>query len=82
MKKRIKHYGILLAVIIIVNFFLPRMLPGSPLKTLVGENPGDLTAAQKMGIMEAYHLNDPVLKQFGYYLKDLVTLNWGDSYSK
>lgn len=71
-----------MAVIVIVNFFLPRMLPGSPLKTLVGENPGDLTAAQKMGIMEAYHLNDPVLKQFGYYLKDLVTLNWGDSYSK
>lgn len=81
-KKRMTHYLILVVAIIIINFFLPRLLPGSPLKSLVGENPGDLTAAQKMGILEAYHLNDPLWKQFLYYLRDLFTLNWGNSYSK
>lgn len=80
--KRMSHYLILVVAIIIINFFLPRLLPGSPLKTLVGENPGDLTAAQKMGILDAYHLNDPLWKQFLYYLRDLFTLNWGNSYSK
>ena len=81
-KKRVTHYLILIVGIIVINFFLPRLLPGSPLKSLVGENPGDLTAAQKMGILDAYHLNDPLWKQFLYYLKDLFTLQWGNSYSK
>lgn len=82
MKKRFSHYLILLATVIVINFFLPRMLPGSPLKTLVGENPGDMTAEQKMGILDAYHLNDPLGKQFIYYLQELFTFNWGVSYSK
>lgn len=81
-KKRVIHYLIILAAVIVINFLLPRLLPGSPLKTLLGENPGDLTAAQKMGILEAYHLNDPMWKQFLYYLRDLLTFQWGDSYSK
>ena len=81
-KKRETHYLILIVGIIVINFFLPRLLPGSPLKSLVGENPGDLTAAQKMGILDAYHLNDPLWKQFLYYLRDLFTLQWGNSYSK
>ena len=47
MKKRILHYGFLLAVLIVVNFFLPRMLPGSPLKSLAGGDPGELTIPAK-----------------------------------
>ena len=82
LKERMSHYLILIVAIILVNFLLPRLLPGTPLKTIVGENPGDLTAAEKMGILEAYHLNDPLWKQFLYYLRDLFTLNWGNSYSK
>lgn len=82
MKKRVTHYLILIVAIIIVNFFLPRWLPGSPLRLLIGDSPGDMTAAEKMGILDAYHLNDPMWKQFLYYLRDLFTLNWGDSYSK
>ncbi len=35
-----------------------------------------------MGILESYHLNDPLYKQFGYYIRDLFTGNWGVSYSK
>jgi peptide/nickel transport system permease protein len=82
MKKKAFHYLIILAAVIVMNFFLPRMLPGSPLRSLVGEDAGDLTAAEKMGILEAYHLNDPMPVQFGYYLRDLFTLNWGNSYAK
>ncbi len=82
MKKRFVHYLIILAVVIVVNFFIPRLLPGSPIRTLVGEDTGSMTAEEKMGILEAYHLTDPLYKQFGYYIRDLFTGNWGVSYSK
>ena len=83
MKKRVVHYLILVAVVIVANFFIPRLLPGSPVKTLLGsEGVEELSAAERMGILDAYHLNDPLPVQFGYYLRDLFTLNWGSSFSK
>ena len=82
MKKRILHYLLLLALVIAVNFFLPRLLPGSPVKTLAGEDVGNLTAAEKQGILAAYDLDKPLGKQFLIYLRNLFTLNWGNSYSK
>lgn len=82
MHKRILHYVIILIAVIIVNFFIPRLLPGSPIKTLVGEDTAHMTAEEKMGILEAYHLTEPLHVQFGYYISDLFTGNWGDSYSK
>lgn len=82
MKKKILHYLIILAAIIIINFYIPRWMPGSPLRTIVSGDPGDLTQAEKMGILEAYHLNSPLHVQFGYYIKELFTFNWGNSYAK
>ena len=82
MRKRITHYLVILIIIIISNFFIPRMLPGSPVGTLMGESAGDITAAEKMGILDAYHLNDPLHIQFAYYIRDFFTLNWGVSFSK
>lgn len=83
MRKSIIHYSILLAVVIVVNFFIPRMLPGSPVGTIIGgENAGDMTAAEKMGILESYDLDKPLHEQFWIYLKNLFTLQWGDSFSK
>lgn len=83
MKKRILYYVIVLVVVIVVNFFIPRALPGSPIRSLVAdENIAEMTAEQKMGILESYHLTDPLYKQFGYYIRDLFTLNWGTSFSK
>lgn len=83
MKKRIRYYVIVLVVVIIVNFFIPRALPGSPIRSLVAdENIAEMTAEEKMGILESYHLTEPLHKQFWYYIRDLFTLNWGDSFSK
>ena len=82
MRKRIVHYGIILIIVIVVNFFIPRALPGSPIRTLVGADVADMTAEQKLGILEAYHLTDPLHVQFGYYIRDLFTGNWGVSFSK
>ena len=80
--RRIAHYLTILAVVVAVNFLIPRLMPGSPIRTLVGEDTGEMTAAEKMGILEAYHLTDPLHRQFGWYLRDLFTGNWGVSYSR
>ncbi|AFL98681.1 ABC-type dipeptide/oligopeptide/nickel transport system, permease component [Desulfitobacterium dehalogenans ATCC 51507] len=82
MKKQLAHYTIILIIIIIANFFIPRLLPGSPVKTLMGESVAEMTAEEKMGILDAYHLNAPLYEQFGYYISDLVTGDWGISFSK
>ena len=82
MRERLTHYLILLVLVIVMNFFLPRWMPGSPVKTIMGEDVGSMTAAEKMGILEAYNLDKPLGEQFLLYLRDLFTLNWGDSYAK
>lgn len=83
MRNRIKYYGTVLVVLIIVNFFLPRALPGSPIRSLVSDRDlVEMTAEEKMGILEAYHLNDPLHIQFAHYLKSLFTFDWGVSFSK
>lgn len=82
MKKKIAHYLLLLVLIIAVNFFLPRLMPGSPIKTLTGEDVGNLTALEKQGILAAYDLDKPLGQQFLQYLRHLFTLDWGRSYSK
>lgn len=82
MKKQLSHYLLLLILIIVVNFFLPRLMPGSPIRTLTGEDVGSLTAAEKQGILAAYDLDKPIGRQFVLYLRNLFTLQWGNSYSK
>jgi peptide/nickel transport system permease protein len=82
MARRIVHYLGIIAALITVNFFIPRLLPGSPIRTLVGEDVADMSAEQRMGILDAYHLNDPLSAQFMYYIKDLFTGNFGLSFSK
>ena len=82
MKKQLSHYLLLLILIVVVNFFLPRLMPGSPIKTLTGEDVGSLTAAEKQGVLAAYDLDKPIGRQFVLYLRNLVTLQWGNSYSK
>ena len=82
MRERLTHYLILLALLIAINFFLPRWMPGSPVKTIMGEDAGSMTAEEKMGILEAYDLDKPLWQQFLLYLRDLFTLNWGNSYAK
>ena len=69
-------------MVIVMNFFLPRLMPGSPVKTIMGEDAGSLTAVEKMGILEAYDLDKPMGQQFLIYLRNLFTLQLGDSYAR
>lgn len=82
MKYRITHYIVLLSAVVILNFFLPRMLPGSPIAQLAGEEVGSMTQSERDRILSAYDLDKPLTVQFFTYIRNIVTLDWGISFSK
>jgi oligopeptide transport system permease protein len=48
-----------------------------PIQALVGERP--ITASQRTALTERYHLDDSFLQQYWYYMKGLLTGNFGIS---
>jgi oligopeptide transport system permease protein len=48
-----------------------------PIQALVGERP--ITPSQRTALTERFHLNDNFLKQYWYYLKGLLTGDFGTS---
>lgn len=57
-------------------FFIMRVLPGDPVTSALGPK-GTPQVIQR--IREQLGLNDPIIVQYGHFLADLVTLNFGNS---
>lgn len=64
-----------LFVVITLTFFMMRMIPGGP---FTDEKAIPSFVLEKM--MSRYHLNDPLLIQYGRYLLNVVCLDLGPSY--
>lgn len=73
--RRVLMSFLTLIVIILVLFVLMQLLPGSPF------NDERLTIEQQGFIMEKYGLNDPLPVQFGRYLVNMLTGDFGKSYT-
>lgn len=77
------EYSITFFLILLINFFLPRTMPGGPLLCITGSQGADLPVvldeATKQKLMEYYHLNDPLHIQFIHYVADAVHLDFGHS---
>ena len=69
-------------IVIVLNFFLPRLLPGNPIAYLTGFSEEDMTPAQITYYRQALHLDEPGFVQFGYYLRSLLDGSLGYSYKK
>ena len=69
-------------IVIVLNFFLPRLLPGNPIAYLTGFSEEDMTPAQVAYYRQALHLDEPVFAQFGHYLRSLFDGTLGYSYKK
>jgi oligopeptide transport system permease protein len=65
-----------LFLIVTISFFLMRIAPGGPFNQERGLNP-----TVKANLEAMYHLNDPLWKQYAYYLNDLLHGNFGPSYN-
>lgn len=69
-------------IVLMLNFFLPRLLPGNPIAYLTGFSEEDMTPTQVSYYRQALHLDKPVFVQFGYYLKSLLDGTLGYSYKR
>ena len=69
-------------VVILLNFALPRLLPGDPVAYLSGYAEEDLSAAKKEYYRQALHLDESLPAQFGWYLRSLADGSLGYSYKK
>ncbi len=66
-----------LFLIVTISFFLMRVAPGGPFNQERGLNP-----TVKANLERTYHLDEPVYKQYLYYLGDLLQGNFGPSYTR
>lgn len=73
------QYGLVLLFAVTLNFLLPRMMPGSPLVYLAGEEVGYLSEEQRTQLLHAYGLDRPLWQQYARYLGDLARGNLGRS---
>lgn len=63
-------------LIVTISFFLMRVAPGGPFNQERGLNP-----TVKANLERVYHLNEPLWKQYVFYLNDLLHGNFGPSYN-
>lgn len=85
MKKYVKNILVALVcflIVTILNFALPRLLPGNPIAYLTGMAEEDMTPAQIESYKDALHLNESIPVQFGYYLQSLADGTLGYSFKK
>ena len=57
-------------------FFALRLLPGDPARLVLGD---DASPSELVRVRAALHLDEPLLVQYGRFLRGLVTLDLGDS---
>lgn len=80
--KNILVAGACFLIVVILNFALPRLLPGDPIAYLTGMVEEEMTPAQIQYYREALHLDESLPVQFGCYLGSLVDGTLGFSYKK
>lgn len=70
------------AAIIVVNFLLPRLMPGDPLANLIGADVEAISQEEYDALRRETGLDKPMSEQFGDYLKGVFTGEWGYSYHR
>jgi peptide/nickel transport system permease protein len=80
--RRAGFYVAALLVAVIINFFLPRLLPGDPATIILGTSAGKLSNEDLQRVREALGLSDaPLPQQFITYISHLAQGDFGVSYT-
>jgi peptide/nickel transport system permease protein len=79
---RASQYALVLVVAVSLNFALPRIMPGSPLALLAGMEVGQLSPEQRAAVTAQAGLDDPLLVQYLRYWGNILTGDFGYSYSQ
>ncbi len=76
------QYALVLLFAITLNFLLPRMMPGSPLVFLAGEDVSFLNQEQRAALVQSLGLDRPLWAQYGRYLSQLARGDLGHSFQR
>ena len=76
------QYLLVLVLTVALNFMLPRMMPGSPMVFLAGEDIGFLTQEQRAQLYALHGLDQPRWKQFVTYAANLARGQLGYSFQR
>lgn len=77
--KRIAYLIFTMWIIITITFFLMHAVPGGPFSIEDGNN--WMSPAVQRAILDKYHLNDPLWKQYIDFFKGLARFDLGPSYA-
>lgn len=80
-------FGITLVCAFLLNFFLPRMMPGDPVAAIVArmaQGQSNATGVQAIyrQYTELFHTNRPMLEQFFIYVRNVFHGDFGFSFSQ
>ncbi|WP_428928902.1 ABC transporter permease [Marinibacterium sp. SX1] len=78
---RLLLHRLAISVLVLVGvstliFFIARIVPGDPARIALGPN---ASQAQVDALREARHLNDPIVVQYGWFIRDLLHGDLGTS---
>lgn len=77
------RYALLTCAVVLLNFFIPRLLPGDPLSFTLGEGLDvPVPAAARVELRAYYNLDQPGTKQLAMYLSELARGDLGWSISR
>ncbi len=80
MRKRLGDYALALLIILILNFLLPRLMPGEPISAMYGDALLEMTPETEAYLLERYGLDKPLGEQFLTYISNLVQGDLGYSF--
>lgn len=84
---KIIWYLATLVIAVVLNFVLPRLMPGDPVSAIAArsiEGMTDTTAIQKVyeEYAEKFGVNEPMIVQFGAFVKNMLKGDFGISFSQ
>lgn len=80
MPRRLLEFGIVFLLAVSINFFLPRLMPGDPLKLIAGNAAPQLGEERVNALRAQYGLDKPLHEQYVLYLKQLARGDLGTSF--
>ncbi|MCI0608831.1 MAG: ABC transporter permease [Anaerolineae bacterium] len=80
MTRRLIEFSITFLLAISINFFLPRLIPGDPIKLIAGSAAPQLGKERVEALRAQYGLDKPLYEQYVIYLKQLARGDLGMSF--
>src|SRR6185369_12662330 len=78
--RRALEFSLTFFLAISINFFLPRLVPGDPIKLIAGDAAPQLGKERIAALRAQYGLDKPLSEQYMIYLKQLAHGDLGMSY--